>query len=910
MHHRFILAGTVVLCLLCSMGLEAQQSDSSVSNNTNLPASSQSAAGTVPRLVKFAGEINPAPSGITQTTQIRESEGGKNPLRTVVGVTFSLYELQEGGSPLWSESQKVQVDEQGHYSVLLGATQPEGLPLDLFTSGKALWVGVQPQLPGQAEQPRVLLVAVPYSLKSSDADTLGGLPASAYALAGSATLLAPAGAALSSASTSTAQPASQAGAAAGSASSPQPLAACTAVTSDGTATANTVAKFTAACKVENSLIRDNGSGVAVGGTSAPGALLDVQYTSTGTTGLLLGQRVLTTLKPAAASSAITYGIFSSALTASGNTQNFTGNNIALDSEVNHYGLGTLVQGHGMRAAVVNRANGTVTNAYGITAALLNASMGKITNGYGVYVNAPTNSEGGTFSNYTGLYIASPTAVTGAYGLYSAGGKNYFGGNVGIGTTTPGAKLEVNGTGKFDGLVTFASSQTFPGGTVTGSETVQGSVTASGQLVSTVATGTAPLSVASTTLVPNLNADTVDGLHASAFQPVGSYATLGANTFAGTQTISSGDLALPDTASSGFVGVVTLGGVSFLHDCCGGSSQGNTFLGAGAGNFTTTGSGNTAIGSGALGAGALQAPTANNNTASGNQSLSQNTTGSGNTASGAGALLFNTTGSGNTAVGASAGVYTLGEGGHPMTGSNSTYVGAFAAAGEEGLTNATAIGYMAQVGESNALVLGAPATVYNTVTANTKVGIDVSNPSNILTVLQGGGHAISDGWDTYSSRRWKSDIQPLRGALGKVERLRGVSYTYTANGKHDIGMIAEEVGKVVPEVVSYEDNGKDARGIDYARLTALLVEAMKQQQAEIAKLQSQLAEQRKQGQAQQAELSQVLAQVRVIQARLAGKSATRPRIRAAKNAAAPAKTPKAAPPNTKDAANRLVAKVRF
>ena len=58
--------------------------------------------------------------------------------------------------------------------------------------------------------------------------------------------------------------------------------------------------------------------------------------------------------------------------------------------------------------------------------------------------------------------------------------------------------------------------------------------------------------------------------------------------------------------------------------------------------------------------------------------------------------------------------------------------------------------------------------------------------------------------------------------------------------------------------------------------------------------------------QQAELSQVLAQVRVIQARLAGKSATRPRIRAAKNGATPAKTPKAAPPNTKDAVNPLVA----
>lgn len=116
---------------------------------------------------------------------------------------------------------------------------------------------------------------------------------------------------------------------------------------------------------------------------------------------------------------------------------------------------------------------------------------------------------------------------------------------------------------------------------------------------------------------------------------------------------------------------------------------------------------------------------------------------------------------------------------------------------------------------------------------------MDNPSGIFTVLQSGGRAIADGWDTYSSRRWKSDIQPLQGALGKVERLRGVSYTYNANGKHDIGMIAEEVGKVVPEVVSYEANGKDARGIDYARLTALLVEAVKQQQAEIKHQQAQI-----------------------------------------------------------------------
>src|SRR5208282_2593106 len=151
-------AGAFV-CLFCAVSLWAQQPSA------------------VPRLIKFSGGINPP------MAQTKDTESGKNALPTVVGVTFSLYELQEGGSPLWLESQKVQLDEQGRYTVLLGATEAEGLPLDLFTSGKALWLGVQPQEPGAVEQPRVLLVAVPYALKAADADTLGGLPASAFVAA-------------------------------------------------------------------------------------------------------------------------------------------------------------------------------------------------------------------------------------------------------------------------------------------------------------------------------------------------------------------------------------------------------------------------------------------------------------------------------------------------------------------------------------------------------------------------------------------------------------------------------------------------------------------------------------------------------------------------------------------------------
>jgi Chaperone of endosialidase len=152
---------------------------------------------------------------------------------------------------------------------------------------------------------------------------------------------------------------------------------------------------------------------------------------------------------------------------------------------------------------------------------------------------------------------------------------------------------------------------------------------------------------------------------------------------------------------------------------------------------------------------------------------------------------------------------------------------------DALANATAIGAHAVVGQSNSLVLGGMDQYA------VMVGIGTTTPSNILTIGRGAGHPVSDSWETYSSRRWKKNIHPLDNALGKVEQLRGVSYDLKDSGKHEIGVIAEEVGQVVPEVVSYEDNGKDARGVDYSRLTALLIEAVKQQQREISVMRRQL-----------------------------------------------------------------------
>jgi hypothetical protein len=79
---------------------------------------------------------------------------------------------------------------------------------------------------------------------------------------------------------------------------------------------------------------------------------------------------------------------------------------------------------------------------------------------------------------------------------------------------------------------------------------------------------------------------------------------------------------------------------------------------------------------------------------------------------------------------------------------------------------------------------------------------------------------------FSSRRWKSDIRNIDDPLSKVSLMRGVYYTWDQEhgGKHDVGFIAEEVGEVLPEIVQYEQNGVDAIGLDYAKVTPLLVEA--------------------------------------------------------------------------------------
>jgi hypothetical protein len=207
---------------------------------------------TVPRLVKFSGTF---------------IDGGGKPLSGVVGVTFALYDEERGGAPLWMETQNVQGDSDGRYTAMLGATRNDGIPADVLASEQGRWLSVQPQ--GETEQPRVLLVSVPYALKASDADTLGGKPASAYLLAGSAASVQPAG-------PSVPQPGQPEGAASGRpAVGLKPALA-------STGTTNYISKFTdTSGDTGNSVMYQNGSNIGIGTTVAP-ISMDVRPTATST----------------------------------------------------------------------------------------------------------------------------------------------------------------------------------------------------------------------------------------------------------------------------------------------------------------------------------------------------------------------------------------------------------------------------------------------------------------------------------------------------------------------------------------------------------------------------------------------------------------------------------------------------
>ena len=82
---------------------------------------------------------------------------------------------------------------------------------------------------------------------------------------------------------------------------------------------------------------------------------------------------------------------------------------------------------------------------------------------------------------------------------------------------------------------------------------------------------------------------------------------------------------------------------------------------------------------------------------------------------------------------------------------------------------------------------------------------------------------------------KENIKTIDNALDKVTKLRGVEYDYKENKKHSIGVIAQEVEEVLPELV----NGTEQKSVAYGNIAAVLIEAIKEQNEIINKMKKEI-----------------------------------------------------------------------
>jgi hypothetical protein len=116
-------------------------------------------------------------------------------------------------------------------------------------------------------------------------------------------------------------------------------------------------------------------------------------------------------------------------------------------------------------------------------------------------------------------------------------------------------------------------------------------------------------------------------------------------------------------------------------------------------------------------------------------------------------------------------------------------------------------------------------------ATGEYAIDVATGSNAKNKMRAAAFV------TYSDERLKNDIKPLRNALKTVNSLKAVNFTWKSDGGKDFGFLAQDLKKVIPQAVHGNDEG--FFGVDYGRLTAVLVSAIQEQSLEIEALKAEM-----------------------------------------------------------------------
>lgn len=145
--------------------------------------------------------------------------------------------------------------------------------------------------------------------------------------------------------------------------------------------------------------------------------------------------------------------------------------------------------------------------------------------------------------------------------------------------------------------------------------------------------------------------------------------------------------------------------------------------------------------------------------------------------------------------------------------------------------------------ANALNATDGSVQYMRVSGN--LGVAVSNP-DVRVVISGNCKATR--FIETSDARLKENVAPLDASLKKVTMLRGVTYNLVndpegaTTPREEIGLIAQEVEKVLPAVVQTDLEGY--KSIEYTRLISVLIEAIKEQQREISKLKNEIAQLKK------------------------------------------------------------------
>jgi hypothetical protein len=384
---------------------------------------------------------------------------------------------------------------------------------------------------------------------------------------------------------------------------------------------------------------------------------------------------------------------------------------------------------------------------------------------------------------TGYYLNGSQLVSAALQTWDINGSNIYRstGNVGIGSSIPGSKLTVAGDITATGAITGSNIS------VSGITISSGIITAS-QFVSTVASGTAPLVVTSSTQVTNLNASFLRGKTPPSGDIVGD---------TDTQTLTNKTLTSPLITSP----TVSSAGIAFSGSTSGTTTLRSSAVATGIATLPTITTSDTLV--------------ARNTT----DTLTNKTIAAGsNTISG----LTNSNLSG------SAGITNANL-------ANSTISGISLGSNLNNLTAGTFINYSSGTtyNGSTTITVSVAATTANT--ANTIVARNASGDFTAGTINCSYLNASFD-INSNSDEILKKNIVTIQNSLETVSKLRGVKFEWKETEKPSIGVIAQELEKVLPELVN---NNGEHKAVNYNGMIGVLIEAIKELSQEVQELKAQL-----------------------------------------------------------------------